>query len=481
MDTRSMIGTVFDGRYLLISVVGRGGSSVVFNAYDRKAGCTVAIKIFDESLCAPEERVAFKKQFTLEVRALSSLSHPGIVEFKGANLKKDPMYFAMEYVDGLTLKEYALRKKALSQKEIVAFASQILSALDHIHKNGIVHCDIKPQNVIVLQNGRVKLIDFGISRISGRAPELPPDKAVGTVSYVSPEQAEGKLLDYRSDIYSLGILLYEITTGRLPFVHDDPGRVAEMHTSAPPRRPRSIAPDTSKGMEQIILKAIAKKPHMRFSSADEMKQYVEILKKNPRSVFRLQANSGISSGEIQHADAPYSSLIGVCAALVLTFAVAFPLIFGSVMKGTFGDTVSLSVPDLRGLPYERAIGSLDDRYYDVEIINVYGSNAEDGRVLAQFPRPNTTMEIDPFETQCTISLSISVPPATLKMIDIISLPPEEAAAVLRREGYSVTVKQKFSDTVTKGLCCETFPKAGSETAGGSEVILYVSMGPENNS
>lgn len=288
LDYRSMIGSILDGRYLLISIIGKGGTAVVFNAFDRQAETTVAIKLLNESLIPAEERPAARKQFANEVRALSLLSHPNIVGFRGANLKKRPMYFVMEYADGITLKEHLKRKKIIPQKELIDIACQILSALDHMHGKGIVHCDIKPHNIIILPNKKIKITDFGISQISRRSPELPSDKAIGTVYYVSPEQAQGKVLDHRSDIYSLGIMLYEMSAGQLPFYSDDLDKVAEMQAVAPPRRPRTINPDISKGLEQIILKAIAKKTHLRFRNAKDMAMYLEILRKNPRSVFRLQ-------------------------------------------------------------------------------------------------------------------------------------------------------------------------------------------------
>ena len=480
LNTQSMIGTIFDGRYLLISVVGKGGSSVVFNAYDRKAGCTVAIKMLDLSIAPAEERAAIRRQFIDEVRAHASVSHPGIVEFKGANLRCSPMYFAMEYADGLTLKEYLKRKKKLVQREILDISCQMLSVLSHLHEQHIVHCDIKPHNVIILQNGRIKLIDLGISRIEGRPSQLPPDKAVGTVYYVSPEQATGKDLDRRSDIYSLGIMIYEMATGRLPFDGNDLDRVAEMHVSAPPTRPRIIDPNISKGLEQIILKAISKKAKTRFGSADEMREYLELLRRNPRAVFRLQGRSSDSREDAYSRSTPkLSALFGACAALVLAFAIAFPLIYNNVLKGTFGRSVLLTAPDLRGMNLESAVKYIDDRYYDVDIFYVYGTGNAGGTVIAQSPMPNSKAEIDPFKEQCKISLSVSRDPETLTMIDVISLSPIEAAEALRREGYTVTVQQKFSETVTKGLCCGTFPAAGSPADGGSEVILYVSLGYEN--
>ncbi len=291
IDYRSMIGTILDGRYLLISIIGKGGTSVVFNAFDRHAGTTVAIKLLNESAVPQNERATLRKQFANEIRTLSLLSHPNIVALKGSNLKKRPMYFVMEYADGHTLKEYIRRKKAIPQKELIDISCQMLSALNHMKEKGVVHCDIKPHNVIILPNKKIKLTDFGIARIGGKMPDLPPDKAVGSVHYVSPEQAKGGALDHRSDIYSLGIMLYEMATGQLPFNAEDPDIVAEMQAAAPPRRPRMINPDVSKGLEQIILKAIAKKPHLRFRDASDMATYLEILRKNPRSVFRLQERS----------------------------------------------------------------------------------------------------------------------------------------------------------------------------------------------
>jgi serine/threonine-protein kinase len=316
----------------------------------------------------------------------------------------------------------------------------------------------------------------------GVIPDLPPDQAVGTVYYVSPEQAEGKVLDHRSDLYSLGIMMYQMSSGKLPFQSNDIDRVARMQASAPPKRPRLINPEISKGLEQIILKAIAKKPYMRFNSADEMRRYLEILKRNPSSVFRLQSKSSSKDPDRRpdryHINSAHAVLIGICAAFIIVASIAAPIIYNRVLKGTNGDSIILSVPDVLGAKYTNVSDSIDERYYDIDVIYVYNSKSAPGVVVSQSPAPHERVEINPFEEQCVITISVSAEVRELTVIDVISLSPEEASTALRREGYSVNFLTVYSDTVAKGLVCGTFPAAGEKVLGGSEITIYVSMGSE---
>lgn len=476
----SMIGTTLGERYLLISIIGMGGMAVVFNAYDRVSGETVAVKVLKEDdVEDPSDSPSIRKQFIKEAHTLSVLSHPSIVKYKDACLDGQLLYFVMEYVDGITLKEYLHRNKILSVPEILNFSGQILSALAHIHAKGFVHCDIKPHNILLMRNGRVKLTDFGIARMAGEKADLPKDKAVGTVYYVSPEQAEGKALDHRSDLYSLGITMYQMATGRLPFNSREIDKVAKMQSLAQPKQPRALNPEIPRGLEQIILKAMAKKPYLRFSCAEEMKRYIEQLKKNPSAVFRLQTASSASvlnaSGTYRPRSA-YAVLAGVIAAFVLVVSIALPTIYTSIFRGADGQSFRLSIPDVRGSNADEATSKLDARYFDVNVIYNYHSDRIPGLVLAQEPQAGTRVTAGGDNDKIRITLTVSAKERTLTMIDVLALSPESAEAYLQREGYSVKFETSYDDVVPQGYVCGSFPQAGEPVQSGSEVTVYISLG-----
>ncbi len=477
---QAMIGSVLGRRYTLMSIIGVGGMAVVFSAFDKETGNTVAVKMLREDSEDVIQYPEFKSQFINEAKLLSKLSHSGVVKYYGSSLEKSPLYFVMEYVEGVTLKDYISRRKILPQSEVLDIGIQVLSALSHIHSKGIVHCDIKPHNVILMTNGRIKLTDFGIARAPGVIPDLPPDRAVGTVYYVSPEQAEGKVLDHRSDLYSLGIMMYQMASGRLPFTSNDIDKVAVMQSSAPPRRPRTINPEISKGLEQIILKAMSKKAYMRFTNAAQMSSYLEILKRNPGAVFRLSEKSvSQSSGAtVYHSTNTYPALLGVIAALILTLAIALPGISDIVGGGVDGNTVSLRIPDVRGKTLQAAAEKLDESLYDIEIKYDYNSKRPSGKILEQSPSSGESVKFDPSETQCKITLTVSADPTELTMISVTSLSPDAAKAALEKEGYTVSFEEIYSDTVGLGLVCGTLPESGAKVLAGSQVTLYVSLGAD---
>lgn len=284
------LGQTLEGRYTIVNIIGVGGMATVYGAYDRVSGRSVAIKILNKKLEQNPEQI---KLFINESTALSLLSHPNIVMVYNTAITNSIKYFVMEYVEGITLKSHIEQRGALPEREILYYSSQILSALDYIHSKSIIHCDIKPQNIILLQNGNIKVADFGISRVSSILDSdlEKSDTAIGTVYYISPEQAQGKLPRKESDIYSLGVMLYELATGTLPFNHENPTEVAKMQISKEPVPPSAYRTDLSVGLEQVILRAMEKDPSKRYSSAAEMLFDINALRRNSKTVFGGDKNS----------------------------------------------------------------------------------------------------------------------------------------------------------------------------------------------
>ena len=288
--TDKYIGQTLEDRYTIVNVIGHGGMATVYGAYDRVSGRSVAIKILNKQLEQNPEQI---KLFINESTALSLLSHPNIVMVYNTAITTGIKYFVMEYVEGITLKSHIEHRGALPEREILYYASQILSALDYIHSKSIIHCDIKPQNIILLQNGSIKVADFGISRLNSiiDTKDESSDIAVGTVYYVSPEQAQGKKPKKASDLYSLGVMLYELITGSLPFYHDNATEVAKMQISKDPVPPSVYRHDMSVGLEQIILRAMEKDTSRRYSSASEMLVDINALRQNSKTVFGNEKSS----------------------------------------------------------------------------------------------------------------------------------------------------------------------------------------------
>ena len=286
----SFIGQTFEDRYTIVNVIGIGGMATVYGAYDQVTGRSVAIKMMNKKL---EHNARQIRLFINESTALSLLSHPNIVQVYNTAITNSTKYIIMEYVEGITLKKHIDHRGALPEREVLYYATQILSALEYIHSKGIVHCDIKPQNIILLQNGSIKVADFGIARLDAmldRSKEKS-DTALGTVYYVSPEQAQGKAPRAESDLYSLGVMLYEAMTDRLPFYNESATEVAKMQISKEPTPPSVYRQDISVGLEQIILRAMEKNPKKRYATAQEMLTDIRALRQNSKTVFGNEKNS----------------------------------------------------------------------------------------------------------------------------------------------------------------------------------------------
>ena len=288
-------GTLLADRYEIEKLIGIGGMAVVFRAKDTYINDNiVAVKMLKSDIACDETMV---KRFKNESRAELMLKHPNIVTVHDVSVKGDLKYMVMEYVSGITLKKYLKAKEGpLSFEEIMSYSIQILKALKVAHEKNIIHRDIKPQNVMVLKNGLIKVMDFGIAKLPNAETVTMTDKAIGTVYYMSPEQASGKQIDPRSDIYSLGVMLYELSTGELPFKGDTPVSVVLKQINEKPVAPREINPDIPVGLEQIILCAMSKKPTDRFENADKMLSYIKSLQKNKKIKFdKLPCRSAFSN------------------------------------------------------------------------------------------------------------------------------------------------------------------------------------------
>ena len=276
------IGKKLDGRYEITELIGVGGMAEVYKGIDVIDNKTVAIKILKKEFAENEE---FLRRFRNESKAIAVLSHPNIVKIYDVGFSEKIQYIVMEYIDGITLKEYIEEEKVLTWKDTVHFVIQILRALQHAHDKGIVHRDIKPQNIMMFTDGTIKVMDFGIAKFASEQGKTATDQAIGSVHYISPEQASGSVTDAKSDIYSVGAMMYEMLTGRKPFDSDNPVAIAVMHMHDIPERPRAINPDIPDGLEEIVLRAMEKAPEDRYQSTGEMIADIEAFKANPSITF----------------------------------------------------------------------------------------------------------------------------------------------------------------------------------------------------
>lgn len=276
------MGKRLDGRYEVQEIIGVGGMSVVYKAYDNVDDRIVAIKVLKDEYSNDAE---FVRRFKNESKAIAVLSHPNIVKVYDVSFGEKVQYIVMEYVDGITLKEYIQKQHIIAWNDAVFFTTQILRALQHAHDKGIVHRDIKPQNIILLPTGNIKVTDFGIARFSRTETRTLTENAIGSVHYISPEQAKGEFTDERADIYSVGVVLYEMLTGSVPFDADSAVSVALMQLQKEPKKITEINPNIPLGIEQICFHAMQKNPQDRYQTATEMLLDLEDVIRNPNATF----------------------------------------------------------------------------------------------------------------------------------------------------------------------------------------------------
>lgn len=508
------IGKMLDNRYEILDVIGVGGMAVVYKAYCHRLHRFVAIKVLKKDLASDAE---FRRRFHEEAQAVAMLSHTNIVSVYDVSHDEDLDYIVMELIDGITLKQYMQKKEGvLNWREALYFINQIIRALGHAHGRGIIHRDIKPQNIMVLRDGSVKVADFGIARIMSAAQNTMTQEALGSVHYISPEQARGSHIDARADIYSAGVVLYEMLTGRLPFEGDSPVSVAIQHINATPLSPRELNPEVPVGLEEITMKAMASRIDQRYVNAEAMLQDLESLRKNPMTTFHynlaaFHGNQPVPDEPTQAVDntgsmgrrqrppvrtrpAPpplrrYEDDRGyddddederrkniVVPIVIIVFLLgAAVVLWLAFFSGLFSKPDMVKVPNLIGM-------NITEIYADEEITEnfkivqkrVEYSEKYPGEILDQDPKPRSEVEIG-----TTINVVVSGGQETVDMISVDNFTYEDAVKALQGIGLQVAPPTyEFSDKVEENHVISFSPAPKTKMNVGDQVQMVISKGQE---
>ncbi len=499
------IGKMLDDRYEILELIGTGGMANVYKARCHRLNRLVAIKILKSDLA---DNADFRRRFHDESQAVAQLSHANIVSVYDVSTNPDREYIVMELIDGITLKQYMERRGRMDWRESLHFITQIMRGLSHAHSRGIIHRDIKPQNIMVLRDGSVKVADFGIACLANAGQTLTQE-ALGSVHYISPEQARGDRIDARSDIYSAGVVLYEMLTGRLPFEGDSAVSVAIQHLSSVPLAPRDIDPSIPEPLELICMKAMNSDPNKRYASADAMIEDLEKFRRDPSvdmdyirqelskpaadseptmPIPTAQVASAVKkhTGEVRREpedDEPprrdkrsIAIIAGIFAAAVLLVVLLFKLILGDF--GPAGSNKSYTVPDVRGMTVEEAQEA--EGVKDIFTVHVQGMRKTDeyqpGQIVEQDPIAGRTRK-----SNFVIEVYVAEEPEKVLMKDLTGMEYRQARVLLTDLGMSLKIesREESSDKYGANAVIRTEPAADEPLTAGQTVIIYYSTGPES--
>lgn len=484
-------GKKLDGRYEIHELIGVGGMAYVYRCTDTIDDREVAVKILKDEYLNNDE---FIRRFKNESKAIAMLSHPNIVKVYDVSFGDVIQYIVMEYIDGITLKEYIGQQGVLDWREALHLTTQILRALQHAHDRGIVHRDIKPQNIMLLQDGTIKVTDFGIARLSDTATKTMTEKAIGSVHYIAPEQAKGSKTDGKSDLYSIGVMLYEMITGKLPFEAESAVSVALMQLQSTPSMPRDINPAIPIGLEQITVHAMQKNPKDRYQTALDMLGDSERFRLNPNvrfdykhfvdseptkfvDNFKKKKSQPETKADNEAEDLPEKkqrsnsyyairSVIVSAVAMILIFLIVF------IVKGcTGGGSKDVEITDFVGMTIEEALENNPHRFV-FEYKPKYESGKEENLVLAQDPVAGSKL----VKSGSTITLTVNTQDIDQQIMDYKNIPYKDVVDSLKGQNLNPQVVQVYDDLIPSGNVCNTFPTAGVTVDIGSVVYVYVSQG-----
>ncbi len=525
------IGRLLDNRYEILEVIGTGGMAVVYKARCHRLNRLVAIKILKDEFARDEE---FRRRFHAEGEAVAMLSHPNIVQVFDVSSSDNANFIVMELVDGISLKQYMEKKGVLNWKETLHFSMQIAKGLEHAHSRGIVHRDIKPHNVMVLKNGSVKVMDFGIARVMSKSNTLTKE-ALGSVHYISPEQAKGGYTDNRSDLYSLSVVMYEMMTGRPPYDGESPVAVAIQHINGGAPMPSTLNPNIPGGLEQIIMHGMALDPNDRYASATEMLRDMDEFRKDPAILFhykrsvvsdatqpviltpgvqkprttaervavrrgdeppaRVSSTSRVQTGrkrtstsaarrdsekppvrrrrraeEESRSRMAIAAIVACSVVAVLAIIIFLVALFSGALFSQSRELVE--VPQLLGVAFEDVEDSTD--FIIAQDVPEYNEDYAKGLIIRQTPSAGETVEKG---TTITVVVSMGAKPAVETMTDLRGQTLENALEFLRIQGMNPLPVEEFSDEVEEGKVIRTNPTANTELTPGQKVEVYYSVGP----
>ncbi len=530
MEKDKNIGKRLDGRYEITELIGEGGMADVYKGIDIVDNKVIAIKILKKEFAESEE---FLRRFRNESKAIAVLSHPNIVKIYDVGFSDKIQFIIMEYIDGITLKEYIENERVLSWKDAVHFVTQILRALQHAHERGIVHRDIKPQNIMMFTDGTIKVMDFGIAKFAREEGKTATDQAIGTVHYISPEQARGDVTDAKSDLYSVGVMLYEMLTGQKPFDTDNPVSIAVMHMQNVATLPRRINPDIPEPLEEIIVHAMEKNPADRYQTALEMLRDIDRFKADPDVRFgyitksknqdsgmrtryfrpvtenietplqnqqnhyrneytekhNVPQNDVYSEDDVMYDtyDEDYSDLdeeetkskslfVPVLSAVTVVVIMVAVFFIATLVKGVFSDegkksSSEFAMPQLVGMDYNQAHEAYPN--LDIQVDSTEYSDLEKDKIFEQ-----SIPEGDGVKKGEIVKVKVSLGSKTIKVPNVINYHYITAGEALRAAGLEVEFQYQANDEVDEELVFDTEPAALEEVKPGSTVLVYVSKGSD---